>query len=315
MTNELGSKTSPKDVFLHLLAIATLYVSAISLITLFFQYVNYWFPDALAPFRASDAIRWAIASLLIIFPAHIIAARFIRKDQLASPEKREGKLRKWLLYLTLFLAAVTLIGDLVALVFNFLQGELSIRFYLKVLAVAVVAGGVFWYYLWDLRRVSTEITGSMRKAMFGIIGLVAIAVVGSFFVIGSPFTQRLAKFDQRRASDLRSIQWQIVNYWQRKDRLPVSLDDIRDDIAGFVIPRDPETAEPYEYRFTGPLSFELCATFRLLSENGGEESAAFQTPISRESGNWAHGAGKACFPRTIDPDLYRVDRVEKPALR
>jgi hypothetical protein len=57
-----------------------------------------------------------------------------------------------LTYITLFVAAGVLIGDLISLVFNFLGGELTVRFVLKVLTVGVIAGTIFGHYLWDLRK-------------------------------------------------------------------------------------------------------------------------------------------------------------------
>jgi hypothetical protein len=60
--------------------------------------------------------------------------------------------RRWLTYLTLFLAATVLIGDVIVLVFNVLGGEITTRFVLKVLVVGFIAGTVFWYYLSDIRR-------------------------------------------------------------------------------------------------------------------------------------------------------------------
>src|SRR3546814_14426826 len=68
-----------------------------------------------------------------------------------QPIKRLSPVRRWLTYLTLFLAAVALICDVTTLVYNLLGGELSVRFVLKVLVVGVIAGGVFGYYLLDLR--------------------------------------------------------------------------------------------------------------------------------------------------------------------
>ena len=59
--------------------------------------------------------------------------------------------RRQLTYLTLFLAASILIGDLISVVYNFLGGEITIRFLLKVLTVALISGGVFAYYLVELR--------------------------------------------------------------------------------------------------------------------------------------------------------------------
>jgi hypothetical protein len=60
--------------------------------------------------------------------------------------------RRWLTYLTLFVAAVVLIVDLITLVDNVLGGEVTVRFVLKVLVAGLIAGTIFGYYLWDLRR-------------------------------------------------------------------------------------------------------------------------------------------------------------------
>ena len=60
--------------------------------------------------------------------------------------------RRWLTYLTLFVAAIVLVVDMITLVYNLLGGELSVRFLLKVLVAAVIAGSIFGYYLWGLRR-------------------------------------------------------------------------------------------------------------------------------------------------------------------
>jgi hypothetical protein len=42
------------------------------------------------------------------------------------------------------------------LIFNLLGGDLTIRFLLKVLVVAVIAGSAFTYYLLDLRKEEKE---------------------------------------------------------------------------------------------------------------------------------------------------------------
>jgi hypothetical protein len=55
--------------------------------------------------------------------------------------------RRWLTYVTLFLAAGVLVGDLITLVYNVLAGELTLRFVLKVLIVGAIAGAIFWFYL------------------------------------------------------------------------------------------------------------------------------------------------------------------------
>lgn len=296
-------KTSPKDFFLHLLVIITLYISAGSFIALLFQYINIAFPDVLeGGFRARgafQAIRWAIAALIVIFPTYVWASWFLNREYAKNPEKRDARIRKWLLYFTLFAAGLIIVGDLVAVIFNFLGGELTARFILKVLAMLFVAGSVFGYYFVDLRKNKRK---ELRYFAYTIIAIVAAAVIASFFIIGSPAEERVRRFDERRISDLQSIQFSIVNFWQRKERLPSSLDELRDDISGFRAPLDPETREPYEYRIARNLTFELCATFARVSD----ESRFFPEPPPKRtlSVDWAHKAGRTCFERTIDPEFY-----------
>lgn len=151
-------RTEPKDIFLQLLAIITLYVSAGSFIALLFQYINILIPDPLearnyyAFTGAYRTIRWSIASLVVIFPVFLGTSWFLEKQYAREPEKRYLGIRKWLVYFTLFAAALIIIGDLVVLIFNLLGGELTARFLLKVLVFFFVAGSVFYYYFWDLRK-------------------------------------------------------------------------------------------------------------------------------------------------------------------
>lgn len=155
-------KTSPKDVFLHLLAIITLYFSAGSFIKLIFDYINLAFPDQL---ELSDSwrvrgiyqgIRLAIASLVVVFPTYLLTTRFLNKTYISNPSKRNLRIRKWLVYFTLFATALIIIGDLVALVYKFLGGEITPRFTLKVLTLFFVTGSIFFYYFTDLRKYRTE---------------------------------------------------------------------------------------------------------------------------------------------------------------
>src|SRR3989344_2067342 len=110
------NKNLPKDVFLHLFGVVTLYISAISLITLLFQYVNLGFPDPLeSRYYSSLAgpIRWAMASLIIVFPVYLFVARLLHRDYQKFPEKKELKIRKWLVYLTLFITGLVIVIDLI----------------------------------------------------------------------------------------------------------------------------------------------------------------------------------------------------------
>lgn len=308
-------KSSPKDVFLHLLSIGTLYYVAVQFITLIWQYVNIYFPDPLEPeYFANYAglIRFAMASLLIVYPVHCYVMWLLYRDYAAMPEKRELRIRKWLVHFTLFVAAIVITGDLVTLVYNFLGGELTARFALKVLTVLVVAVVIFMFYLRDLKNKWTM--RGIRALVLVVIIAMLIAIVGGFFTAGSPFKARLYRFDERRVNDLQMFQGEIINYWQSKGKLPETLAELEDPIRGFRASVDPETADAYEYRVTEPLAFELCAAFDLPSSAtaaGRAEKAVPYGLYGAYGANWDHDAGRVCFARTIDPQLYPVIS-EKP---
>mgnify|MGYP001032172840 CR=1 FL=1 len=150
---------SAREAFLYLVLFSTLYLSAYNLGTLFFNFIERAFPDsALQVYgrRVEDSIRWSVSSLIIAFPAFLFVSRYIGRELARNPVKRLSTIRRWLTYLTLFIAAGVIIGDLITLVYNLLGGELTVRFVLKVITVALISGAVFGYYLWDLRREEKE---------------------------------------------------------------------------------------------------------------------------------------------------------------
>ena len=306
-------KFPPRDFFINIAAVAALYVSVISLITLLFQYIDYLFPDRLAyvvgyydPY--SGAIRFAIASLIIVFPLYLFFTRLVHQDLRRDPLKREGMFRKWLIYITLFLAGAVMAGDLITLINTYLAGETSTRFYLKVLVVLVLAGGVFSYY-WQELKGTWEVREGQSKLIGALVALLVLgSVVAGFFIIGSPAHQRDLRFDAERLNHLQMIQNGVVNYWQSKEAMPETLSDLEDPLVGFSVPMDPETGESYFYRATGALSFELCATFALESIESTEkmlpEASYVGGGVLGEPVSWKHTAGKTCFERTLDPERF-----------
>ncbi len=306
-------KLTPKDFFLYVGAMVTLYWSAGSLIALLFATVDTVFRDELQYYYDpySGGIRFAIASLIVVFPISLVLFRSIKKAALAEPQKFLLPLRRWLYAITIFVTAAALAGDVIALLNSFLGGELTTRFVLKVISVLVVAGLVFWYCLLEI-RVRQESPVSVRQSfLWGTALLVLAAIVYGFVVMGSPTTIRKMRFDEQRTSDLQSIQWQVVNYWQQKGKLPKLLSDLKDPLSGFNVPSDPSTGGPYEFKLGEGNSFELCATFELASGDEDGSMSSPQPPIkmrleSMFNENWKHDAGRACFERTIDSELYPV---------
>ncbi len=144
---------SAREAFVYLVLFVCLYISAGSFGTLVFEFIGRWLPDALQPYGSSlTGVRMAVSSLIIAFPIYLWLSSLMMKAIRRDPEKKSSKIRKWLTYVTLFVAAGFIIGDLITLLFNLLGGELTVRFVLKVVTVLVIAGLIFGYYLWDLRK-------------------------------------------------------------------------------------------------------------------------------------------------------------------
>ncbi len=310
MTTSHPSKSSAKDVFSYLLMIIMLAVGVVSFITLLFQYVNVKFPDALDSWMmqgASVAMRGSISALFIVWPVFILMSWLIAKDLKADHEKQGMWVRKWLLYLTLFVAALTVIIDLITLVNTFLSGEITTRFVLKVLVVLAVATAIFAYYLWELRRDPSVKTQLPKHAAIASSVVVVGAIVASFLLIGSPAKQRDTRMDEQRVWDLQSIQNEVLNYWIEKEELPATLEDLENAFTGFQPPVDPNSNEAYTYTVKSELEFEVCATFETeVTEEKNKNAYPIMMYGYRDASSdvWTHGIGVTCFTRTIDPELY-----------
>lgn len=295
-------RLSPKDFFLYLGVMVMLYVSVVAFIGLLFEYINYSFPDELQYWSDpyAGALRWWMALLIVVVPAFLAGTWYLNSELRRLPEKRELGFRRWLTYLALFVAGVTMLIDLSTLVYYFLGGDITTRFALKVLAVFAVSGIGFGYYLLDLRGRIMERPRLGQTFGVGVGCMVLLALIASFFVVGSPVTQKQLRLDEQRVNDLQNIQSSVISYWTDKKALPENLDLLTDSISGWRAPTDPELEAPYEYQRTGPLTFELCAQFAQVSVE--REGTTRSYPYANDE--WKHKAGRTCFTRTIDPDRY-----------
>jgi len=295
-------------------AVVALYSSVIAFLALMFDYINYAFPDPLRYYNVDPyqgGVAYEMATLIVMVPVFLVLMRFIRRDIEKDESRREVWVRRWALVLTLFIAGLTAVIDLIVLITSFLNGEsLTAPFLLKVAVVFLVAAAVFMHFITDLW--GYWVTHPKRAQMVGYaVGLlVVLTIIAGFFIIGTPAQARVARMDAQKVSDMQSIQWQIVNYYQQKQALPQTLDQLQDPISGYMIPNQPETNKPYEYKLRGGLSFELCADFGGVSTRqeglSMAEPAALRLKGDLGVGSWQHDKGNECFLRTIDPELYPV---------
>lgn len=327
----MNNKTTPKDFFVHLGATVALYIAAGAIINLAFSIINYLNPDVLAGYFSPSSIVWPVSMLVVLVPILYILEWLVNRDTAHMPEKRDIWIRRWRIYLTLFLAVALIGGDLIALINTYLNGEITGRFIWKVIAIIVVAGVVGKYYFFSIINEGGTSFFSRHAKIFrranawvGIVIVIA-AIVGGFLIVGSPSKQRAIRFDEQRVNDLTTIQYQIINYWQTKNKLPTALADLNDPLSNFTVPTDPETKAVYEYNtkweptMSSNPSFEICASFDLASQDNtgrgaynGYGGSNIAVPVSYpsytggQSDSWAHSAGNVCFDRTIDPQRYQL---------
>lgn len=303
-----------RDAFFHLLNFAALYTTVISSLILLFTFINRLYPDAAIGFdyASSDlsGIRWSMAAIIVAFPLFTWISRMLITEMNMHVEKAGSGVRRWLTYLTLFVAATTMMGDVITLVYQLLQGELSVRFLLKVFVILLVAGMAFTYYFLSL-RLSVDVLRKRnvhRNFFFAALTLAAVVLVWGAMIVGSPVTERARQFDGRRIEDLQAISSEIDNIVYEgyvrpvapngetlppKHEIPQTLEKMKLN-AMYTIPNtvDPETGAPYEYILHGTKSYELCATF---SHERQEKYSIF----------WNHPAGRTCFAFDVTKQLAK----------
>lgn len=312
----LSKKASTVDVVINFFSFILLGIVASALGTLFFQVINIAFPDALDIANSStyiqaermSAIHYAIAALIIGFPLYFFALRVWFRKFREDEGRTESKLSKWLTYLVLLITAVTMVGDLITVVFTVLQGEITVRFFLKALTILIIAGTIFGFYYLERRKIQYRIDISRSVFLYFARGTALFVVVGivlGFFASGSPTTQRNRTLDQTRAQHLESLASCIEQYAGNLGALPTTLNDLRQSsqynyCSSYM--QDPETMQSYSYRVVTPSrmegsarvgEFELCATFTQASP-GTFESTAQESGYGDVTIWQAHGTGRSC---------------------
>ncbi len=294
---------SAREAFLYLLLFVALYLVAYHCGTILFAFIEHQFPDAaMGDGRielARDWVRFSVATLLVAFPVYLFTARLTGRAVARDPEKRNSGVRRWLTYLTLFVAACVLIGDFIAVLLGVLKGELSMRFMLKASVVAAIAGFLFTHYMGGLKRDEDDAPRAAMPSWLAravAVAVLAVTVLG-MVIAGAPARVRLEALDQHRIDDLYTISNDIIGFHTVQSRAPATLDELLAKQPGVSSSRvqDPVTHAPYEYAVVDSLTFELCAAFDRPDSTGpyGRATVPF----------WRHGAGRTCFTFAFRPNL------------
>ena len=294
-----------REAFFHLLIFGFLYTTLISLIFLFFTYIHRLFPDiAIEGTRKRDweleSIRRSMAAIIVSFPLLLWMQKNVIKEMLEHPERVVSGIRRWLTYLTLLVASAAVVGTMITLVFYLLEGELSVRFLLKVLVILYLSASTFAYFFISLKLEPKEKEAKKMRRLFLILSsaTVVIALVWGAFIIGSPMQERSRKFDERRVEDLKAISgevYQIVFGGMPYDAersqmksLPETLGVVSSEARQRRINmHDPVTGEMYKYEVRDSKNFRLCAVF--------DGAVTYNYDVF-----WEHPAGNHCYDFNVD---------------
>jgi hypothetical protein len=290
-----------KHFVLQLGSLITLYLSLSFLLVLLFGIVNILFPDAADGYwqveSAHSNVRLGIAMVVVFFPTYLALTRSVNKLRREEKSGAYLGLTKWLVYLSLLVAGLVLLGDLVAVIMTFLEGELTQRFLLKALAVLVVIGSAFYYYVLDARGYWLKNEKKSVQFATGTIAIVLASLVYGFMNIETPTEVREQKLDATQITDLQNIQYRIQDYYVTNSKAPESLSALGEP----AVPTAPENRPAYRYNVTNE-GFELCATF--AKESASDEwvgtMAIMEKSFIRNPDNWQHGAGEVCFERVVN---------------
>jgi len=123
--------------------------------------VNLYVPDPLLNYagfheNAVQSLRSALSFLIIMFPVYVWTLSYLRKIYTKDSATAHSGIRKFLVYMTMFVAGITILFSLVFLVNKFLDGELTLSFVLKLLSILIVAGSVFGYYTYENKQYVTH---------------------------------------------------------------------------------------------------------------------------------------------------------------
>lgn len=153
-------RLTARDVFIYAVLFTALTFTASYLIVLVHAILDIRMPDPadnayLANYAASR-MRWSIATLIVAAPVFVWMSFYTGRRIEKDAGQRRSLVRIWLTYLALFVAALTFFGDATVVIYQFLQGEATVRFLLKATTVAFVSLAIFLFYLREMEYLKGE---------------------------------------------------------------------------------------------------------------------------------------------------------------
>lgn len=141
-----SDRAALRDAVVYALIFASLFAIAWHSVQFGVELVDVVFPDGPREWWGLTSLRWSFSVLVVTLPVfaalHIHAARAVARN----PARAANAFRARIAAVALFLVALVLLGDAVAVVFAALGGEITARFIAKAGVLAGVALMVAAYY-------------------------------------------------------------------------------------------------------------------------------------------------------------------------
>lgn len=280
-------KHSPAfHLFLYLVSFLSLGFLVTSIIGNLFQWVNNNFQeeelDRYSYMYDVDQgfLKFSISALLVAGPIYYGILYFLNKKLIKGEIAPNSLIRKFATYLAMFVFSAMGIGSLISLIYNYLDGELTSRSFLKIVIFFAVSAYFFAFYFWEIRRRDFS-SKSFSQFLIVSIALGVFAFVIGFAIVDSPKVVRERKLDQEITSNMSSFQYRVEDYYRKNKQLP------KGNEASIKVP------EKVEYKVVSAESYQLCGEFKQ------EEKEDYPDD------KWAHPKGTHCF----DLDVKGIDTV------
>jgi hypothetical protein len=298
------NSNAPKFAFYYLLSLLGLIFTAVSSGSVIFQIINKYVEDPLAGYGQifnSEALKFAISAIIIAAPIYYILMWQINKSIVKGELHKDSSLRKWLTYFILFVSSVVVLGTLIGIINSYLDGDLTTQFILKSLAAITIAGIVFTYYFFDIKRgVDVKISQNFvfnKIYFYGSLFLVLVCLVSAFLLTESPAQTRSRKFDEQIVYNFEHIYFTLEQYYTDNKSLPATLDALLADKRYYLPPnvsKEPGTDNLIVYKIIKDNAFQLCANFKTTNR----DKQSLQED-AYNAAKWTHDSGYQCIEQAI----------------
>jgi len=297
---------SAKFTFFYLISLISLIFVVISTGNIIFQLINKYVVDIIHTYSgeySTSSLKFAISSLIIGAPIYYLSVRQINKNLLAGKLPIDSGIRRWLTYLILLASSVTAIGWLIAILYSFLDGDLTLKFALKTLTALTLAGIVAGYYFFDIRRekIKDKHNKTIKYYFYATLSLIIAALILGLFFVESPKETRQRKLDNLILEKFDNIEYALDEYYLENQKLPDNLETLKKS-ANYPVDdydiRYGEEENLIEYKIISEEEYALCAKFNLSNERTGNIDYGYRDK------EWPHASGYQCLSNKIYKDPY-----------